>query len=388
VRSYEELAEIVHGRTLPLVLVLLDELDRNARALARRAAPKPIRLATKSVRVRALVDRVLATDGYRGLLAYHAREAAWLAREGAGDLVVAYPTVERADIDAVLAQVERGKHIALMVDAREHVRAISDAARAAGVVAELAIDVDMSLRLPSLHFGVRRSPLREVDAALALARAIEDAPGVRLTGVMGYEAQIAGLADAGPRGAVVRALKRLSIRDLSKRRGAVVGALRDAGHALEFVNGGGTGSLETTSADPSVTEVSAGSGLFSPSLFDGYRAFRHEPALLFALPITRRPSAGIATCFGGGYIASGSGGADRLPVPWLPEGCALLPYEGAGEVQTPITLARDLPIGAPIFFRHAKAGEICERFERVLLVEGDRITGEAPTYRGEGHAFG
>jgi D-serine deaminase-like pyridoxal phosphate-dependent protein len=154
------------------------------------------------------------------------------------------------------------------------------------------------------------------------------------------------------------------------------------------VNGGGTGSLETTSADPSVTEVSAGSGLFSPSLFDGYRAFRHEPALLFALPITRRPSAGIATCFGGGYIASGSGGADRLPVPWLPEGCALLPYEGAGEVQTPITLARDLPIGAPIFFRHAKAGEICERFERVLLVEGDRITGEAPTYRGEGHAFG
>jgi D-serine deaminase-like pyridoxal phosphate-dependent protein len=386
VRSYEELAEIVRGRTLPLVLVLCDELDRNARAMAERARPKPIRLATKSIRVRAVNERVLAMHGYRGLLTYHAREAAWLAENGADDLVVAYPTVEREDVEAVVAQLERGKRIALMVDSREQVEAIARLAK--GTDVPLCIDVDMSLRLPALHFGVRRSPLHDADGVLALARAIRDTAGVRLSGVMGYEAQIAGLGDRGPRGAIIRGLKRLSMRDLRERRGEIIARLRDDGHALDFVNGGGTGSLETTAADPSVTEVAAGSGLYSPALFDGYRGFRHEPALVFALPIVRRPAPGIATCFGGGYIASGAAGPDRLPVPWLPEGCALLAHEGAGEVQTPVSVPRDLPIGAPIFFRHAKAGEICERFDRVWWVEGDRIAGDAPTYRGERRAFG
>lgn len=385
-RSYDELAEIVRGRALPLVLVLCDELDRNARAMAERARPKPIRLATKSIRVRAVNERVLAMDGYRGLLTYHAREAAWLARNGADDLVVAYPTVEREDIEAVVAEVERGKRIALMVDSKEQVEAIARLAKSADV--PLCIDVDMSLRLPALHFGVRRSPLHDADGVRSLARVIRDTPRVRVSGVMGYEAQIAGLGDRGPRGAIIRALKRLSIRDLRERRGEVIARLREDGHALDFVNGGGTGSLETTAADPSVTEVAAGSGLYSPTLFDGYRGFRHEPALVFALPIVRRPSPGIATCFGGGYIASGSAGPDRLPVPWLPDGCTLLPHEGAGEVQTPVSVPRNLPIGAPIFFRHAKAGEICERFDRVWLVEGDRIVGDAPTYRGENQTFG
>ena len=72
-----------------------------------------------------------------------------------------------------------------------------------------------------------------------------------------------------------------------------------------FVNGGGTGSIVSTSADPSVTEIAAGSGLYSPALFDGYRSIRPIPAAFFALPVVRRPRPGIVTALGGGWIASG-----------------------------------------------------------------------------------
>ncbi|MBW2464541.1 MAG: hypothetical protein JRH11_23035 [Deltaproteobacteria bacterium] len=226
-----------------------------------------------------------------------------------------------------------------------------------------------------------------------MARVIARAGSVRLVGVMGYEAQIAGLADAvpgkAPMMAVVRALKGRSVTELTARRGAVVDALRRGGAKLEFVNGGGTGSLESTSRDRSVTEVTAGSGFFSPALFDAYREFRHQPAVAFALPVTRRPAPGIVTCHGGGYIASGATGNDKQPQPYLPRGAELLPLEGAGEVQTPVKLPKGttVAIGDPIFFRHAKAGELCERFATLALVHGDSMREQVPTYRGDGKTF-
>ncbi len=118
-------------------------------------------------------------------------------------------------------------------------------------------------------------------------------------------------------------------------------ALRVAGaEPLRFVNGGGTGSLELTAAEPAVTEIAAGSGLYGPTLFDAYRAFRPEPAALFALPVVRKPSPGVVTVLGGGYLASGPADAARLPVPFLPTGLSLDKQEGAGEVQTPLDRRR------------------------------------------------
>ena len=147
--------------------------------------------------------------------------------------------------------------------------------------------------------------------------------------------------------------------------------------------------MEATAAETAVTEVTAGSGLYGPTLFDAYRTFRPRPAALFALPVVRRPGPRRATLLGGGYLASGAPGADRLPRPFLPRGLRLDRREGAGEVQTPVAgaAADALAVGDRVWLRHAKAGELCERFAELHLVRGDRVVGTAPTYRGEGATF-
>jgi D-serine deaminase-like pyridoxal phosphate-dependent protein len=142
--------------------------------------------------------------------------------------------------------------------------------------------------------------------------------------------------------------------------------------------------------EPALTEVTAGSGFLDSHLFDHYRGLSLRPAAYFALQVVRRPGDGIVTCHGGGYVASGKAGRDRLPAPALPEGLRLSSLEGAGEVQTPVELRRDgveLALGDPVFFRHAKAGELAEHFPEYLMVRGSRVEGRAPTYRGLGRCF-
>jgi D-serine deaminase-like pyridoxal phosphate-dependent protein len=382
------------GARLPAAFVDLDALAANLADLRRRAGGLPIRLVTKSVRSVEILRRVLASGPqFRGLMCYSPAEAAWLAAQGFDDLLVAYPSVEPDDLRAVAAQRRAGRAITLMVDGAAQVRRIAAIATREGVVQPLAIDLDMSSDFPGLHFGVFRSPVDGPAAALALAAEIARHPSLRLDGLMGYESQIAGLMDRVPgqaaKNAVIRFLKRRSVPEVNERRRATVAALAAAGHALRFVNGGGTGSFESTRADASVTELAAGSGLYVPTLFDHYGAFRGRPAAGFAVAVTRSPSPGIVTCAGGGYPASGPGGVDRMPRPWLPEGCSLIATEGAGEVQTPVRVPAGVALapGDPMLFRHAKAGELCERFNELLLVEGGAVVGRAATYRGDGQCF-
>jgi D-serine deaminase-like pyridoxal phosphate-dependent protein len=387
----------------PFAIVDLDSFWHNAADMERRAAGKPIRLASKSVRCRALQERVLERPGFRGTLAFTLPEALWLSEQGAKDVLVAYPTV---DPKALLELVHRSEsapdaHVSLMVDSVAQLDLIESAfGTAAGAPVEVCIDLDAGLWMLDgrVRLGAKRSPVHTPEQAAMLAREILARERLRLVGIMAYESQIAGLGDSPPgrrvRGATIRALKRRSARELAGRRAAVVAAvqkeLRAAGtQPLRFVNGGGTGSLELTGAEPAITEIAAGSGLYGPTLFDAYSAFQPEPAALFALPVVRKPSGGIATVLGGGYLASGPADAARLPKPFLPAGLTLDKQEGAGEVQTPLmgVAARGLRVGDRVWFRHAKAGELCERFDRLHLIEGRRIVDEVATYRGEGKCF-
>ena len=378
----------------PLAVVDLDAFDANADDLVRRAAGKPVRVASKSVRVPALLRRVLARDGFRGVLGYTLAEALWLEEQGiSDDVVVAYPTVDRAALTRLVASPTAAGRITLMVDDVAHLDVVDSVRASHAVPVRVALDVDAGLHLGGQHVGPKRSPLHDAAHVVRLAERIQERHGFRLVGVMTYEGQVAGVQDEVPsqraRSAVVRRIKALSGTQLAVRRREVADALRSAGVELEFWNAGGSGSVETTVADGVVTEVAAGSGLLAPTLFDHYRSFDPRPAAFFGLPVTRRPSPDVATVHGGGLIASGPVGKDRAPTPWAPAGLHLTSLEGAGEVQTPLTghPAALLSVGDLVWFRHAKSGELFEHVTTVRLLAGDRFTDEVRTYRGHGLAF-
>jgi D-serine deaminase-like pyridoxal phosphate-dependent protein len=386
----------------PFAVVDLAAFDSNALDLVRRAGGLPIRVVTKSLRCRNLIERVLARPGYRGIMSYSLAEALWLHASGTSeDVLVAYPTADRAALRALAADEAARAHITVTIDSAAHLDYIDAVLGRDHPAVRVCVDLDMSWRPlaygPTVQVGTWRSPLRTPAEASVFAEAVLKRPGFSLVGVLGYEGQIAGLGDAPPgrplRGAVVRAMQARSSDELRGRRTEAVRRIR-ALTELEFVNGGGTGSLESTSADKSVTELAAGSGLVGPTLFDAYRKFHPKPALQYALPVVRRPGPGIATLFSGGYVASGTGTPDRLPKPFRPAGLRLTGVEGAGEVQTPVLgpAADGLGIGDRVWLRHAKGGELAERLTEYHLINpgepGHTYPLSVPTYRGEGQCFG
>lgn len=390
--DYQTYRAIFAGKPLPFAYVDLDLLDENARQIAARAGGKAVRVASKSVRAVAVLRRILdSSPTFQGVMAFTAPEAVHLSQRGFDDLLIGYPAWHPHQIAAVCDEVRAGKTIVLMIDSVEHVRHLEAIAAQQGVTLPLCIDIDMSTTFPGLHFGVLRSSIVTAQDALNLYAEIEKSPHLRLDGVMGYEAQIAGVGDkgAGAKSALIRLLKRRSIPQIAERRAAVVEALQKCGASLRFVNAGGTGSLETSAAEPAVTEVTAGSGFYAPALFDHYTTFKHLPAAGFAVEIVRQPKPDTYTCLGGGYIASGAIGVEKQPAPYLPEGAKLTGLEGAGEVQTPVIYngPERLSLGDPIFLRHSKAGELCERFNSLYLIKDGKIVDEVPTYRGEGCSF-
>ncbi len=377
----------------PFAVVDLAAFHANAQDLLRRAGGVPVRLASKSVRCRALTTATLALPGFAGVLALTLPEALWLAADIA-DVVVAYPSADRAALHRLASDETLADRVTIMIDAVEQLDFVERVVPAGGPPVRVCLDLDASLRLLDgrVHVGARRSPVHTPAEAAALAREVVRRPRFRLVGVMSYEAQIAGVGDdpkaPALRKQAIRAMQRVSARELRARRAAAVAAVRDVA-PLEFVNGGGTGSVEATAGEPAVTEVAAGSGLYGPALFDTYRHFQPAPAAFFALSVVRRPSPQVVTVLGGGWTASGTPGFDRLPTPAWPRGLRLTANEGAGEAQTPLfgPGAAGLRVGDRVWFRHTKAGELCEHVDELHLVDGDRIVAVVPTYRGEGHAF-
>lgn len=377
--------------TPPALLLDLDALDDNSREIAHHANGKKIRIATKSIRSVPVLKRILDSNSiFQGVMTFSPHEAIFLAGKGFDDILMGYPCWDEEALIQI-AQLSETKVI-LMIDSMDHIDYLAKIAEETSGKFLLCIDIDMSTSYGSLHFGVRRSPIHNELDALQVAEKIRQSPRLELVGIMGYEAQIAGVGDQVPtqllKNKLISFLKKRSIREIEARRRAIIEALLEKGHELPLINGGGTGSLHTTTTEEYVTEVTVGSGFYSPLLFDYYKDFRYKPALYFALPIVRKPTAQIHTCLGGGYIASGAVGKDKEPKPIFPPGGKLLPLEGAGEVQTPVFYEQEnLQIGDAIIFRAAKAGEICERFNEIICFSKEEIVAHYQTYRGEGVCF-
>lgn len=399
--DYDRLRKLSEEEPPPFMVVDLDVLDRNVDRLVRvaRSEGKPIRVASKSVRVPSLLEYVRSRCGktFGGLMTYSPAETVFLHERGFEDFLVAYPRVHEENLRSLIELNRSDADLRLMVDEPAHLRAIENAFDSVGGRGEplpVCIDLDVSYRPGNLtHLGVLRSPVRTLEDFESLYRSVKENEHVTFAGVMGYEAQIAGVPDASPyhraKNYPIRLVKRLSRPAVRRKRREVADFLDAEGETDAIVNGGGTGSIRFTAGDESVTEVTAGSGFLQSHLFDYYRENENEPAFCFALPVTRRPEPGTITCQSGGFIASGSTAEDKAPRPFRPEDLSPTSDEGYGEVQSPFTVPEelDLEVGDPVFFRPAKAGEIAERFEEYLLVRGDQVVERARTYRGHGECF-
>ena len=335
-----------------------------------------------------MLERARLEREASGAALLHAAGDAGSGEAGRRDLVVAYPTADRHAISrlAELAQADPDEAPVLMVDEAAHLDLIEDAV--AGVQRRSGSrSTSTSATAPcaaAIQAGPKRSPIRTAEQARAFAQEIAARPGLELVGLMAYEGQIAGVGDDAP-GKAPYATS--GSGGCSGRRwprspsgGPRSSPRSPRSRSSSSSTAAAPAAIELTAAEWAVTELAAGSGFFAPVLFDHYSRFSLQPAAGFALPVVRRPAPGFATALGGGYLASGAAGADRLPVPYLPAGLHLDRYEGAGEVQTPLLgeAAERLRIGDRVYLRHAKAGELCERFDRLYLVAGRRDRRRGP----------
>ncbi len=392
-RNYKYYKEVFKNVQKPFAFVDMDMFNLNIENIIKRAGNKKIRIASKSIRCLGLIKKILSSNSiFQGIMCYHPLEAVYLSENGLDDLLIAYPIYYEQHIAAICKEIKKGKTIIAMVDLPEQAEQLNRIAEQENCILPVCMDIDMSSDFGSLHFGVRRSKVSTTNEAMELFHQIKELKNLRLDGIMGYEAQIAGvgdLTDSRVKNFVIPLLKKSSVKKISRLRSEIVKGIQSEGHQLKFVNGGGTGSIETTITESCITEVTVGSGFYSPGLFDDYSNFRHLPAAAYAIEITRNPINNVYTCYGGGYTASGSMEKNKIPKPYLPEGAKLIETEGAGEVQTPIVYKgiEKLKLGDPIFMRHAKAGELCERFNSLLLAADGKIIDEVKTYRGEGKCF-
>ncbi len=391
--NYQEYLKLAKQVELPASFIDLDLINQNLRALLKRSGDKHIRIASKSIRSIEVLKHIFSfSKQFKGIMAFTLKEAVFLIEQGFDDILLGYPDLQEGPLNQVLDHIKKGKKIVLMVDLPEHLQIVERLAKAKNVKATVCLDVDMSIDFKALWFGVYRSSVRNQKGVKDFLAALQNCAHIDLVGLMGYEAQIAGVMDDEKgnfaKNVVVRLLKKIAIPKVAKRRKQAVELIEQhLGKKLTLINAGGTGSLESSIQEPWVSEVTVGSGIYNSHLFDGYQNFKHQPAAFYALQVVRNPDQNTYVAHGGGYIASGSVEQAKAPLPYLPKDMKLFANEGAGEVQTPFKYNDQLKLGQPVFFRHAKAGELFERFNYMHVISQGKIISKFSTYRGNGCAF-
>ncbi|MEG0259991.1 MAG: amino acid deaminase/aldolase [Lysinibacillus sp.] len=376
----------------PFAWLDMDALDQNIHTVKQACGDKKIRIATKSIRsveiLRYIEQKLLQTVGF---MTFTAAETLFLLEQDFDELLIGYPTMEKTAVRHILQYVKNGRQVTFMVDKVEHIAFLAQLAEEMDVVVSVCIDVNMSNNFKVIYFGTKRSSLNSLAALTPILRFLVQQKYVQVIGAMGYEAQIAGVGNKPAnhlKGKVIEQLQKRAAQQVTQFRRLAIAHIKAYFPDIRFVNGGGTGSMQYTAEQREVTEVTVGSAFYAPALFDLFSHLQLEKATGFALRVTRQPEENIVVCHGGGYIASGATGADRHPVFYEPQYFQFLNLEGAGEVQTPIRVKdKVIGVGDTLYLRHAKAGELCERFQVLHAIRGEQYAGPYVTYRGDGQCF-
>lgn len=383
-------------KTAPSAWLDLDALDKNIAIVNAKTAKVNLRIASKSVRSLAVLNYIKEnTPNYIGIMSYSAEESVYLLENGFKNILCAYPTLDKDRIIKTFDYTAQGAKMVWMIDRLEHWLLLENLAKTHHTMVEICLDINMSMPLPKLYFGTKRSSLIDKKQLKKLLKRTENFSHTKIVGLMGYEAQIAGLPEHLPNKALltpaIRALKKASKKQVSIRRNAMLKLLKKMGHKIELVNGGGSGSMDFTCSQSEITEITVGSAYYYPALFsymDSMKDF--TPSAGFVLQVTRQPEEDVVTCHSGGFVASGSVGVDKSPIIHYPQNLQILTDEGFGEVQTPIestTGDLNLKIGDYVWCRHAKAGELCEHFNTIAVYRDNEFLEEISTYRGDGKVF-
>lgn len=373
----------------------LDALDANIHRVNAMTQGVNLRIATKSVRSIDVLKYIQSNSPhFLGLMSFSAAESVYLLEQGFENILCAYPSLDSTSIVKTLPYVKQGAVMVWMVDNIEQWQVLEQIGRQHNCVLDVCLDINMSMSLPKIYFGTKRSKLITLSDVKKLLKRSKSFTHSRVTAMMGYEAQIAGLPESLPDkpllAPAIRSLKSLSKRQVSSRRGKIARWLNNNGYPLSIVNGGGSGSMAFTCAQPEVTEITVGSAYYYPALFsymDSMQDF--TPAAGFVLPVTRQPESKVITCHSGGFIASGAMGSDKAPLIVYPPNLTILKDEGFGEVQTPLQASGKLSVGIGdhVWLRHAKAGELCEHFNEIITYRNQHPCGTMQTYRGAGQCF-
>lgn len=385
---------LFHDVSTPCVYLKWENFLENITKVIQSVGNKKVRIATKSIRCTSILSFLQQYDDkFDGLMCYSPYEAVFLSQKDFDNILLGYPIMDYEGIKQIAYEVSKKKKIIFMCDDVLQIDLIEHVAQELQVSLSICLDIDMSTKFGPLHFGVRRSPITNVIQIDVLLKKFANNPYIKLVGVMGYEAQIAGVADNVPnmlfKNKLIQGLKKMSYKTIKHRREEIVKYIENQGFPLQLVNGGGSGSVHSTREESVITEITVGSAFYSPSLFMQYKEYDYKNAIGYALPIVRKPAKNIYTVTSGGFIASGSTNLDKQPTPIEPKGSSLLSLEGAGEVQTPVFYDgdEDLDIGDVILFQPSKAGEIAERFKNIYIIENNKIREQFLTYRGEGECF-
>jgi D-serine deaminase-like pyridoxal phosphate-dependent protein len=295
----------------PALLVDLEVVEANIRALMQRFRGTRVRVrphlkTSKSPQF----ARMLAAAGAQGFCVSKLGEAEVMVEAGIADLLITGEIAGQPKLRRLAALARRCPQLRLVVDSLDGARALDTA------LAENPRQLEV---LIELNVGQNRCGVAPGEPVLALARAIEGLPHLRLVGLQGYEGHLQHLADADERARRVDAAM--------QQLGATARLLREAGFAVETVTTGGTGTCELCARQPEVNEVQPGSFLF---LDTAYRdalgpASAYRNALVVLATVISRPTPTRAVLDAGTKALSTDMGHAE------PQGLAGLSYRPGGD---------------------------------------------------------
>lgn len=267
----------------PCLLLDMDAFERNVAQMAQSivgAGNKRWRPHVKAIRAPSLALRLIAA-GACGVTCATVGEAQAMVAAGIADVLIASNVVTPEALEA-LAELNRTSQVMVAVDSPAHVHRLAGAARRAGVTIGVLIEVDV---------GLKRSGVAPGDAASELGRIVQAEPTLALRGLMAWEGHTTRIADAKAKAEAIRH----SVRHLTQ----TARHCTQVGLPIGIVSCGGTGTYETASLLPGVTELQAGGGVFGDRR---YRTEFHVPlrqALVLRATVMSRPTARRIVCDAG-----------------------------------------------------------------------------------------